>query len=489
MEAETLPEVVNKRKAIEAGTAGPRWSLVDGMVVHGGRLFMPSSASAWPQVLAHAHGVGHEGVQKTLQRFRTSFSTPGDNRLVCEYIKGCSVCQRNKTEHLHPARLLQSLLVPSSVWTDIAMDFVKGFPKVGGKSVILTVVDRFSKFAHFIPLGHPYSAASVAKAFFDNIVRLHGFPASIVSDRDPVFTSHLWSELFHLSGTRLCTSSAFHPQTDGQSEVTNKIITIYLRCLPDDRPCSWLRWLPWAEFCYNTSLQSALKTTPFEVVYGRSPPPLLPFQSGSTRVAAVDQQLRDQDIFIAGIKERLLQAQGIMKTHHDQSRKQVEFQVGVWLRLNHRTASAIRPVGQTKLGPKYFWPYAVMERIGVVAYRLQLLPNAKIHNVFHVVFLKKFEDTPPAEPAPLPPIVRGRAVAQPDSVVRARPAGSSWESLVRWQGKSMAEATWEPLQQFKEDYPDVKLEDELFCQEGVVLWTPFFGRQYVRRNRKAHNQS
>jgi hypothetical protein len=92
--------------------------------------------------------------------------------------------------------------------------------------------------------------------------------------------------------------------------------------------------------------------------------------------------------------------------------------------------------------------------------------------MYSMFFLKKFEGTPPAEPAPLPPIVRGRAVAQPDNVMRARPAGSSWELLVRWQGRSMAEATWEPLQQFKEDYPDVKLEDELFRQEGVVLWTP-----------------
>jgi hypothetical protein len=393
---------------------------------------------------------------------------------VREYIKGCSVCQRNKTDHLHPAGLLQPLPVPSSVWTDIAMDFVEGFPKVGGKSVILTVVDRFSKFAHFIPVGHLYSAASVAKTFFDNIVRLHGFLASIVSDRDPVFTSHLWTELFQLSGTRLCTSSAFHPQTDGQLEVTNKIITIYLRCLAGDRPRSWLRWLPWAEFCYNTSLQSALKTTPFEVVYGRPPPPLLPFQSGSTKVAAVDKQLRDRDTFIADIKERLLQAQSIMKTYHDQSRRQVEFQVGdwVWLHLNHRTASAIRPAGQNKLSPKYYGPYEVMEKIEAVAYRLQLPPKAQIHNVFHVVFLKKFEGTPPTKPTPLPPIVRGRAVAQPDRVVRARSAGSSWEILVQWKGKSMAEATWEPLQQFKEDYPDVKLEDELFRQEGVVLWTP-----------------
>lgn len=123
------------------------------------------------------------------------------------------------------------------------MDFIEAFPKVGGKSVVLTVVDRFSKYAHFIPLGHPYSAASVARAFFDTIVRLHGIPCSIVSDRDTVFTSTFWRELFRMAGVHLNMSSAFHPQSDGQSELVNRIITMYLRCLAGDRPRSWLQWL------------------------------------------------------------------------------------------------------------------------------------------------------------------------------------------------------------------------------------------------------
>jgi hypothetical protein len=104
-------------------------------------------------------------------------------------VRNCTICQKNKTEHLHSAGLLQPLPIPSEVWSDIAMDFIEGFPKVGGKSVVLTVVDRFSKYAHFIPLSHLYSASSVARAFFENIVRLHGVPCSIVSDQDPIFTS------------------------------------------------------------------------------------------------------------------------------------------------------------------------------------------------------------------------------------------------------------------------------------------------------------
>ncbi|KAF0932706.1 hypothetical protein E2562_012001 [Oryza meyeriana var. granulata] len=137
--------------------------------------------------------------------------------------------ERYKSEHLHPAGLLLPLPVPQGVWTDIALDFVEALPRVRGKSVILTVVDRFSKYCHFIPLAHPYSAESVAQAFFTEIVRLHGMPQSMVSDRDPVFTSTFWRELMRLMGTKLHMTTAFHPQSDGQSEAANPLILILVR--------------------------------------------------------------------------------------------------------------------------------------------------------------------------------------------------------------------------------------------------------------------
>lgn len=120
------------------------------------------------------------------------------------------------------------------------MDFIEGFPKVHGKSVILTVVDRFSKYAHFIPLAHLYTASLVAGLFFHEVVCLHGMPSSIISDRDSVFTSNFWTELFQLAGIRLRMSSAFHPQSDSQTEATNHIITMYLRCLSSDYPRQWV---------------------------------------------------------------------------------------------------------------------------------------------------------------------------------------------------------------------------------------------------------
>jgi hypothetical protein len=313
LESQTNPQATRICEKLQAGEVQERWSLHEDMLLFKGKIFLPDASSLWPHLLLSAHDSGHEGIEKTLNRLKASFYNQHMLRRVRGYVWGCEVYRRNKTEHLHPVGLLQSLSVPSTGWSDISMDFIEEFPKVGGKSVILTVVDRFSKFAHFITLGHPYSATSVAKAFFEEVVRLHGFPCSIVSDRDPVFTSSFWTELFKLARVKLQMSSVFHPQSDGQSEVVNRVITMHLRCPVGDRPKSWLRWFPWAEYCYNTSFQSALKCSPFKVVYGREPPMLMSYVPGAAKVAAVDKQLQERDELLREVKDRLIQAQVAMK--------------------------------------------------------------------------------------------------------------------------------------------------------------------------------
>jgi transposase InsO family protein len=252
-----------------------------------GKVYVAADSPSLPAILSAAHGMGHEGIEKTLHRLRQDFFIPGVAAAVKEHVQACAICQRNKVEHLHPAGLLQPLEVPSTIWSHITMDFVEGFSRVNGKSVILTVVDRFSKYAHFVPLGHPYTATSVAKVFFEEIVCLHGLPESIVSDHDPVFTSKFWTELFKLSGLKLQLTSTFHPQSDGQAEAVNKVITMYLCCLVGDRPRQWLKWLPWAEYCYNTAFQSSIRTSPFKGVYGRDPPSIRPLSKVGSHVPAV----------------------------------------------------------------------------------------------------------------------------------------------------------------------------------------------------------
>jgi hypothetical protein len=230
-------------------------------------------------------------------------------RLVQDFVRACATCQQYKSEHLHPAGLLLPLPIPTVVWADIGLDFIEALPKVNGKSVILSVVDRFSKYCHFIPLAHSYTAESVAQAFFTDIVRLHGMSRSMVSDRDSVFTSTFWRELMRLMGTRLHMSSAFHPQSNGQTEAANRVIVMYLRYFTADRPRQWLRWLPWAEYVYNTAYQSSLRDTPFRVVYGRDSPTIRSYEPGDTRVAAVAQDMEAREAFLADVRYRLEQAQ------------------------------------------------------------------------------------------------------------------------------------------------------------------------------------
>jgi hypothetical protein len=171
----------------------------------------------------------------------------------------------------------------------------------------------------------------------------------------------------------------------------------------------------------------------FILLDDRVPLFLFPYQVGLSHVVTVDRQLCDCDEFLIKIKERFLQSQTLMKQGHGKKRTDVEFGVDdwVWLRLNQRAAMTVRTTGPSKLGAKFFGPYQVTTKIGLVSNRLQLPPHAKIHNVFHVVFLKKFEGSPSTSTPPLPPIVRGRTVAVPENVVRTRPTATSWICLCR----------------------------------------------------------
>jgi hypothetical protein len=468
------------QEEISSGQRSRPWSLIDGMVAYEGRLYIPPGAPLLSELLATVHDEGHEGVQRTLHRIRRDFHAPNLRALVQEYVRACATCQRYKSEHLQSAGLLLPLPVPSIVWADIGIDFIEALPRVGGRSVILTVVDRFSKYCHFIPLSHPYSAESVAQAFFSDIVRLHGLPQSIVSDRDTVFTSLFWQELMRLTGIKLHMKTAFHPQSDGQTEAANKVIVMYLRCITGDRPLQWLRWLPWAEYVYNTAYQSALRTTPFKIVYGRDPPNIRSYEPGKTRVAAVAKGMSERDDMLADAHARLEQAQSVYKRFYDKHHRDVRFAVGdwVWLRLRHRAPASLQGVSKSKLQSRFYGPYRIAAVINEVAYRLELPPRARLHDVFHVGLLKRFVGSPPAAPPALPSIHHGATQPVPEQVTRSRLARGVRQVLVHWQGEPAASATWEDIDSFIERNPTFQLEDKLLVEGGRdVMW----GRQYSRK--------
>lgn len=248
-----------------------------------------------------------------------------------------------------------------------------------------------SKYAHFIGLKHPYDAQSVAEVFVREIIRLHGVPQSVVSDRDKIFLSGFWKEIFKLQGSKLKYSTAYHPQTDGQTKVVNKCLEQYLRCWVSDKPKQWSKWLSWAELAYNTSYHTSLKCSPFWVLYGRDPPLLLRYRPASSNLQSVEQELITRDEIWDEVRMHLLKAQCRMKQQADLKRKEVDFTPGDWVFLKlrpYRQKSLVKG-NNPKLLARFYGPYKILERIGKVAYRLELPEGVRIHPIFHVSQLRQ----------------------------------------------------------------------------------------------------
>jgi len=194
--------------------------------------------------------------------------------------------------------------------------------------VIMVVVDQLSKYSHFAPLKSDFNSIKVAESFLHNVVRLHGFPKSLVSDRDKVFTSSFWKQLFKLSGTTLAMSSAYHPHSEGQTEAVNKRLELYLRCFAGDVPHKWSKLLDWAEFWYNSAFHCSISMTPFKVVYGRDPPILIKFDTATASPLSLQTLLAERDTTLQLLKANLNRAQQVMKKNADMKRRDVEFKLG-----------------------------------------------------------------------------------------------------------------------------------------------------------------
>lgn len=237
------------------------------------------------------------------------------------------------------------------------MDFISGLPPSSKGNCILVVVDKFSKYAHFLPLLHPFTALTVAKVYLSEVYRLHGLPAAIISDRDPIFTSKLWQELFRLIGTQLCLSSSYHPQTDGQTERVNQCLETYLRCFVHSCPKQWPTWLPLAEFWYNNCYHSSLDRSPFEVLYGHTPTQLGLLPTDRCTVLDLQQYLEDRQHMQQQVRMHLQCAQERMKKQADRGRTERQFSVGdkVFLKLQPYCQSSVTERLNQKIVVSFLW--------------------------------------------------------------------------------------------------------------------------------------
>ncbi|KAA3460467.1 DNA/RNA polymerases superfamily protein [Gossypium australe] len=264
------------------------------------------------------------------------------------------------------------------------------------KDSVWVIVDRLTKSAHFIPLWVDYSLRRLAKLYVAEIVRLHGVPVSIISDRGPRFTSWFWKALHQALGTRLDFNTAFHPQSDGQSERVIQVLEDMLRgCVIDFRG-SWEEYLPLAEFAYNNSYQASIRMTPYEALYGRKCRTPTCWTELKKRQVLGLELVAESEEKVSVIRARLKEASDRQKSYADLKRKEIEFDVGDQVFLKVSPWKKVMRFGRKgKFSPRFIRPYRVLKRVGQVAYQLELPSELKqMHDVFHVSMLRRYRSDP-----------------------------------------------------------------------------------------------
>jgi hypothetical protein len=282
----------------------------------------------------------------------------------------CDTCQRVKAEHQRPAGLLQPLKIPEWKWEEIRMDFIVGLPCTqAGYHSIWVIVDRLTKVAHFILVKTTYSGAKLVELYMSRIACLHGVPKKIVSDRGSQFTSKFWEKLHESMDTKLNFSSAYHPQTDGQTERTHQILEDMLRAYALKYGKSWNKSLPYAEFSYNNSYQASIKMAPYEALYrSQCRTPLFWSQTGESQVFGLEV-LKDAEKQVQMVRESLKVAQTRQKSYADKRRRDLSFEIGDFVYLKVSPMRVTRRFKVTgKFAPRYVGPFRIVDRTGEVDY-------------------------------------------------------------------------------------------------------------------------
>jgi hypothetical protein len=431
-----------------------RWSLIDGLVRDAReRIVVPEVVSLRTEIIRSAHSpphAGHPGIEKTCELISRNYVWESLHRDVSTFIASCPDCQRTKILRSRPIGLLHPLPPASTAWEEITADFITQLPLSLGFDAIFVVVDRFTKRAHFIPTTSALSAEGAARLFRDHIWKSHGWPKKIISDRGTQFAAKFTAELNKLLGIDTALSTAYHPQTDGQTERTNQELEQYLRLYTNFMQSDWSEWLSQAEFSYNNRLHSSTGFSPFYLEYGRHPrTPLSIDKPESNNPSANDFLMTLHDAqYSAGLS--LQRTADDMKHFADRKRKHITFDIGqlVWLDIRNLNTGRLTK----KLDVRRTGPFPIIDRISPVAYKLQLPRSWKIHPVFHVSLLQPAIVDEQLHPPvtddnlrPPPDIIDEQEEYEVDTVIDHRYRHRKKEYLVKWKGYSADENTWEPL--------------------------------------------
>ncbi|GJX12833.1 putative reverse transcriptase domain-containing protein [Tanacetum coccineum] len=408
----------------------------DGTLCLNGRSWLPCYGDLRTMIMHESHKSKysiHPGSDKMYQDMKKLYWWPNMKADIATYVSKCLTCAKVKAEHQRPS----------------------------GYDTIWVIVDRLTKSAIFTPMRETDSMEKLARMYLKEVVTRHGIHVSIICDRDPRFASNFWRSLQKALGTNLDMSTAYHPQTDGQSERTIQTLEDMLRACVIDFGNGWVRHLPLVEFSYNNSYHASIKAAPFEALYGRKcRSPVCWAEVGQVQLTG-PEMVQETTEKVIQIKQRMQAARDRQKSYADLKRKPMEFQVGDRVMLKVSPWKGVVRFGKRgKLNPRYVGPFKVLEKIGTVAYKLELPQElSRVHNTFHVSNLKKcYSDEP------LAVLLEGlhvddklRFVEEPVEIMDREVKRLKQSRIpivkVRWNSRRGPEFTWEREDQFQKKYP------------------------------------
>lgn len=444
----TSPSLDELRR--QADDPNNAYSLRDGFLFWDDRLVVADENQLRVKLLDHIHrqpAVGHPGRKRTLQLVRDRYYWPRQRKTIERYLRNCHECRRAKAPSGKYQGLLRPLPIPERPWRHISVDFVGPLPESDGANTIMVVIDRLTKLRHYIPC---YAGEGnldpemTARLFLRHVWKHHGLPESVVSDRGSVFVSYFWSSLCKLLGIARKPSTAFHPETDGQTEAANKEMERYLRTYVEYQQQDWSEWLPLAEFAANALQTEATGLSPFFLNTGKEPrmdfdlDDLQPPQSTNERL----QQAQARTI--AGrmraiwefARENIRKAQAKQSEFANRHRKDIVFNEGDSVWLSTKNLKTDRP--SKKLDHKMIGPFKVLRAHGN-AYTLDLPAHMAIHSTFHASLLRKDpgDPLPGQHQEPPPPIkIDDQDEYEVDDILAARlfGRGKRLQFKVKWKG-------------------------------------------------------
>jgi hypothetical protein len=454
--------------------------VADGLLVRDGRILVPRDDSLRTRILVECHDSplgGHLGVAKTSEQVKRRFYWFGMDDTVRRYVSTCDACQRNKPSQQAPMGLLQSLPIPAYPWQQVSMDLITSLPRSrSGRDAIVVFVDKLTKMVHYAATTTTVTAPQLATLFLHHVVRLHGVPQSILSDRDPRFTGHFWRALWSQLGTTLTMSSAYHPQTDGQTERANRTLEEMLRSRVNFEQSDWDDHLVAAELAFNNSVHASTGFTPFYLNSGREVQLPLDHAVAGLLVGSKNPEATARVARLAADLERarrhIAAAQQRQAHYADQHRREVTFAVGDRVLLS---TAHLRLVGAgvTERAPKFacrfIGPFPVTRVVNSNAYELGLPPQLRIHPVLNVSRLKAYHDgvtafplrpAPDTRPPPESVTADGEEQYEVECLLARRGAGARAQYLVQWRGYPHWEATWESASNLRRDAPQAVTEYE-----------------------------